>query len=129
MTTTMPSRKAIDAAGDLDFTPRTKAEPLTITVHATIAGFATELCFVGSIDQLPALAARLVALGATPTATPTTAAAAPRKAGERVTPAYNGAGEPCCTVHTGRVLKQGKYGLFCSAKGEDEQYCNLKFKD
>jgi hypothetical protein len=71
---------------------------------------------------------RSVSLGAAPTIAPAAAAQAPRKAGERVEPWINGAGDLCCPVHK-RVLKEGKYGKYCSAKGEDEQYCNLKFKD
>jgi len=133
MTTTMPSRAAIDRAEPLDFPDRRpKAEPLTITVHAVVAGFATELCFTGSIDQLPALAARLVALGATPTSKPATHTAplnGSKPKAERVTPAYDGDGQPICPTHK-KALKEGKWGLYCSAKDRDtDEYCRLKFAE
>lgn len=49
---------------------------------------------------------------------------------ERMQPTYNGAGEPCCPKHN-RVLKEGQFGLYCSAKDDTTErgYCNLKFKD
>lgn len=135
MTTTMPSRQAIEQAGDLDFTPRTKQEPLTITVHAVVAGFATELCFTGSIDQLPALAARLIALGATPTTgNIVLPVEKPRKPAQRVEPIYQPDGTPCCPVHK-RPLADGQYGLFCKSKAQpgdvqnDKGYCSLKFAE
>jgi len=125
MTTTMPTRQQIDRAEPLDFTPRTKAEPATVTAHVVIGGVSMDVTFTAHVEQLPAVAARLVALGATPVQ-PTTAAAPVRKAGEKVSPEWNGAGEAMCPVHK-RILKQGKWGMYCSAKGEDETYCNLKF--
>jgi len=132
MTTTMPTRQQIDRAEPLDFPDRRPAkQDLTITISCTIGGFLTEVCFSGQLDQLEAITRRLRDLGASPAGVHqvSPAAAAPtRKAGEKVTPLYNGDGEPMCPVHK-RVLKQGKWGMYCSAKGEDETYCNLKFHE
>lgn len=53
---------------------------------------------------------------------------------ETVAPWYNQDGEACCPVHH-RVLKEGRYGLFCSAIGRHgdavnaKGYCALKFTD
>jgi hypothetical protein len=106
-------------------------QELTLTVHATIDGFPTEVCFSGSIDQLLDVTKRLRALGASPTIAPAAPAAAPaRKPAQRVEPAYDGNGEPCCPKHN-RALKEGQYGLYCSAKDDSTErgFCSLKFKD
>ena len=126
--TTMPSRAAIDAAGDLDWQPRTKAEPLTITVHAVVAGFATELCFTGSIDQLPALAARLIALGATPTATTVEKPSGPLRKSAPVSYADDGTplcGNANCSRH-GKPLEPSQHGRGFFCKGKDTQTGNSK---
>jgi hypothetical protein len=105
--------------------PPTRQE-LTITVKATIDGFPVDVCFSGSIDQLLGVTKRLREMGAAPTV----AAPPTRKAAERVQPTYNGAGEPCCPKHN-RTLKEGQYGLYCSAKDDTTErgYCALEFKD
>jgi hypothetical protein len=131
--TALPTRQQIDRAAPLEFPERSAVrQELTITVHATIDGFPTEVCFSGSIDQLLGVTKRLRELGAAPTIVP----AAPvqttpaRKPAERVQATYNGAGEPCCPKHN-RALKEGQYGLYCSAKDDSTErgYCALKFKD
>lgn len=133
MTTTMPTRQQIDRAGDLDWAPRPKADPLTITVHAVVAGFATELCFTGSIDQLPALAARLIALGATPTAAPAAAERAAPAAARKASPvAYASDGTPLCgnanCSRHGQPLEPSQHnGSYCKGKdtvtGNPKGYC------
>lgn len=51
-----------------------------------------------------------------------------------VDPEYDRNGDPICPVH-GKVLKQGDYGLYCSAKAKEGEeanakgYCALKFKE
>lgn len=132
MTTNIPTRAAIAAAEPLDFPDRRPArQELTITVHCRVNGFDTELCFSGQVEQLDAITKRLASLGAEPAATApiSTMVEKPRKAAQRVQPAYNDAGEACCPVHN-RALKEGKWGLFCSAKDQESgEYCRLKFTE
>jgi hypothetical protein len=48
---------------------------------------------------------------------------------ERVEPVYLEDGTPMCPTH-GKELKEGKWGLFCSAKDKDTgEYCKLKFAE
>jgi hypothetical protein len=130
MTTTMPSRTQIENASEMEWsTPRTKAEPLTITVHAVVAGFATELCFTGTVEQLPALAARLVALGATPTATPATHTAPLNGTRKAATATYADDGTPLCSnancSRCGQPLEPSQHnGYYC--KGKDSRTGNAK---
>jgi len=135
MTTTMPSRAAIDAAGDLDFNATRSEKQANISLTAGPAGITVTVEWTGPLSGIPAAIERLRAAGVLELVTPPkgTAAAAPygatpRKAGEKVSPEWNGAGEAMCPVHK-RILKQGKWGMYCSAKGEDETYCNLKFAE
>lgn len=135
------TKNGVDRAAPLDFPERKPAEPVTITAHVTFSGIHFEVCFTGQVDQLPAMAKRLVALGAEPVS----AAAgipAPSQAtngsskpkAERVTPLYDADGSPLCPVHK-RELQEGAHGLFCSAKAKEGQvvdrkgYCGLKFQD
>jgi len=131
MTTTMPSRAAIDAAGELTFPDRKPArQDLTITIKATIDGFPTEVCFTGTIDQLLAVTRRLRELGASPTIAP---AAPRRQPNTGITPAYDGNGQPMCPVHHKPII-EGRHGLYCPSKAEGEHanakgFCNLKFAE
>jgi len=141
MTTTMPSRSAIERAEPLEFTPRQRqSEPLTVTIHATIGGYAMELCTTATVDQLPALAARLNALGAAPVQptpvaqqSPATPVQRAQNGAQRVTPIYDDSGEACCPVHK-KPLVEGSYGLYCKSKAQpgdkqnDKGYCSLKFE-
>lgn len=132
MTTTMPSRAAIEAAGDLEWNSRKPArQDLTITITARIDGFDTEVCYTGSIEQLLAVTKRLRELGAEPvSAKPaaTSPAAPQRTKSTKVTPEYDASGEPCCPKHH-KPLKTGQFGLYCSAKDDSQErgFCALKF--
>jgi hypothetical protein len=101
---------------------------ITITITARFDGFATELCFSGQLDQLPAVTRRIRELGGEPIA-PHTAPLAKAKA-ERVQPFYDGDGQACCPKHK-KALKEGKWGLYCPAKDDSTErgYCALKFED
>lgn len=134
--TTLPTRQQIDRAAPLEFPERSARQELTITIHATIGGFDTEICFSGQLDQLEAITRRLRDLGASPAGVhqlaPTTPAAPARKAAQRAAPLYDGAGDALCPVHH-KPLSEGRYGPFCSAKAQpgdvqnDKGYCALKF--
>lgn len=131
MTAPIPSRAAIDAAEPLDFTPRRPKADLTITVKATIDGFPVEICFTGALDQLEAITRRLRDLGASPAGVHQIAPAAQpaRTPAARTTPAYDGDGQALCPTHK-RALKEGKWGLYCSAKDQETgEYCKLKFTE
>jgi hypothetical protein len=127
------SKRAVDTAAPLEFPERSARQELTITIKANIGGFDTEICFSGQLDQLEAITRRLRDLGASPAGVHQLAPNPPARKpkAERVSPAYDGNGDPCCPKHTGRVLKEGQFGLYCSAKDDSQErgYCALKFKD
>jgi hypothetical protein len=135
--TQLPTRQQVDRAEPLEFAERSARQELTITIHATIDGFSTEICFRGALDQLEAITRRLRDLGASPAGVHqlAPAAAAPaRKAAQRATPAYDGDGQPMCPVHR-KPLSEGRFGLFCPAKAKpgeeqnDKGYCSLRFAE
>lgn len=100
----------------------------TITIHAQLDGWPIDVAYHGRIEQLPAALQRLSAAGLTPP-TPTASPASPQRAPRaKVEPKYNHAGDPCCPVHH-KPLKEGQYGLYCSAKDPEGKngYCSLKF--
>jgi len=137
MTTAMPSREQIANAADLDFDAKRSDKDVSICIEASPAGVTVRVDYIGTLGSIPAAVERLrsagildlvsaarpatatAPLGGTPARTPT----------QRVEPVYQPDGSACCPVHK-RVLKEGKYGLYCSAKDrETDEYCNLKFKD
>jgi hypothetical protein len=135
--TTLPTRAQIDRAEPLAFPERSATrQELTITIHATIGGFDTEICFSGQLDQLEAITRRLRDLGASPAGVHqlAPAAAAPaRKPNTGITPAYDGAGQPMCPVHH-KPLTEGRYGLYCPSRADGEHanqkgYCNIRFAE
>ena len=120
-----PDRQAIDAAESLAFEPK----PVKMTILAEQGGWPIDIELLIGLDKLPAALARLAQAGLTPRqGTPAAPAQKPRQ--PRVQPAYSADGTPCCPVHK-KPLKQGSYGLYCSAKddGPDSKngYCSLKF--
>jgi hypothetical protein len=142
------SKRRVDTAAPLEFSERSARQELTITIHATIGGFDTEICFSGQLDQLEAITRRLRDLGASPAGVHQLApAAAPaqqaslnaanghinRKPAERMTQAYDGAGQPMCPVHH-KPLTEGRYGLYCPSRADGEHanqkgYCNIRFAE
>lgn len=133
MTTTLPSRPAIDAAPPLTFPDRKPKQDLLIVVKAELDHFPIELSFSGSIDQLPAIVKRLRSLGATepvsggvttPAATNGAASQAKGKA-----PEFNDAGEEMCPIHHRKLRGPNQWGkMFCSAKDEAGEYCKYTWK-
>lgn len=125
-----PDRQAIDAAESLTFEP----QPVKMVVHAEQDGWPIDVELTIGLDKLPAALARLTRAGLTPrqiAAVPSGQKPA-RARQERIEPIYTPSGDPCCPTHK-RPLKQGQYGLYCSAKddGPDSKngYCGLKFAE
>jgi hypothetical protein len=136
MTTTPLTKAAVDKAEPLAFPERKPARAdLTITIRARIDGFDTEICFTGAADQLLAVTKRLREIGAEPVSAPASTlpksslVSLPTSKAKRVEPVYLEDGTPMCPTH-GKELKEGKWGLFCSAKDKDTgEYCKLKFAE
>lgn len=140
MTTQFPTRHQVDRAAPLEFPERAPVrQDLTLTVKARVNGFDVDICFSGQLEQLDAITKRLAALGATPTAAAPAAAPVspigekPRKPAQRLEPAYQADGTPCCPIHK-KPLSEGRYGLYCPSKAQgehanDKGYCNLKFAE
>jgi hypothetical protein len=130
MSTQLPTRQQIDAAESLTFPER--APETTITIHAALEGWPIDVAYRGRLEQLPAALARLTAAGLTPAQPSTTTShqqpATPRKA--KVDPIYQPDGTPCCPTHK-RPLKQGQFGLYCSAPDPEGKngYCSIRFSE
>src|SRR5215216_7989338 len=95
-----------------------------ITIEVAPDGLHVRCEYTGAISTIPAAIERLRAAGvlelvsaAARVASPVQTHAARKPAQPRVDPAYNSAGEPCCPKHN-RTLKEGQYGLYCSAKDD-----------
>jgi hypothetical protein len=141
MTYQQITRREVDRAAPLEFNERNEKpeKQANITIEAGPLGLTIRAEYTGTLSSIPQAIERLRAAGVLELVSagkvekaPAVAAAAapPRKAVRRLEPAYNDAGEACCPKHN-RALKEGQYGLYCSAKDEstDRGYCNLKFKD
>lgn len=136
MTTTMPSRAQIDAAEPLEFArpPRLSSErQANITIEGMLDGLTVKVEFTAAVSAIPAAIERLKAIGlasAARTITPVSPKGEKKPKADRLQPKYNDAGEACCPKHN-RVLKQGQYGLYCSAKDDTTErgYCSLKFAE
>ena len=138
MSVSLPSRAQIEQAGDLDFTsPRGAAMPITIELSP--AGLHIRIEYQGALASIPAAIAKLEAAGlvelvqtyrATSAAAPATGAGQHKPKAERVEPEYNADGDPCCPKHH-KVLKEGRWGLYCPAKDDTTErgYCALKFAE
>lgn len=132
MTTTLPTRQQIESADTLEFdTPRPSKRQRGVAILLTYHGAPVEFSFaaenaptVNEIEQSIDTLLKRDGWGV-----PQTASANGKKpAAERVKPLYDGAGEPCCPVHR-KPLKEGNWGLYCSAKDrETGEYCKLKFE-
>jgi hypothetical protein len=126
VTTVLPTRTQIDAAGDIDF-DRKRRPDLTITIKCRVDGFDTEICYTGSIDQLLQVTQRLRSLGATePVSAP---APAPAPARKPSTVVYADDGTPLCgnanCSRHGKALEPSQHnGYYC--KGKDSVTGNAK---
>lgn len=134
MTAPVPSRAAIDRAGDLDFRAPARKE-MVLTIHAQFDGFSIDVNYTGSMDTLPGAIKRLRELGAEPARENLILdqVSKARKPATRVQPAYDGDGQAICPVHR-KVLSEGRYGLYCPSKATGDQaandkgYCSLRFE-
>jgi hypothetical protein len=108
-----------------------------ITVIGQCEGFTVEISLSLPIAQLREACRRLQAAGVQPlplaASAPSTNGKPKGPAAPKVQPYYNDQGDPCCPVHS-RPLKEGTYGLYCSARAEGEAanekgYCKLRFLD
>jgi hypothetical protein len=133
------SKNGVETAQPLEFAARNARQELTITIHATIDGFPTEICFSGALDQLEAITRRLRDLGASPAGVHQLAPAAPvqsgantpaRKAAAAVT--YADDGTPLCAnancSRHGHPLEPSQHnGYYCKGKdartGNNKGYC------
>lgn len=103
---------------------------IDMVIHGVADGYHVEFALSLAIDDLPVALARLRAAGVDPT--PSTLAGATRPTSParapRVTPTYSGDGPPICPTH-GKPLREGRFGLYCSAPDPDGKngYCSLKF--
>ena len=139
MTTNLPTRQQVDDAAPLDFDqPRAKRQELGFTIKVTMNSYPIEINFSGSIDQLPAVTKRLQALGAMPPPEPSRGGWGGKPKVDRVAPAYNDHGDPCCPVHGARLNWrewEGRKFLSCPAKAKEGEaankngYCNIRFQD
>src|SRR5690242_18655872 len=77
MSTTLPTRQQVDQAEPLQFPNR--SQDLSITIKATVDSFPCEIGYIGSIDGLLKVTARLRQLGAEPTIAPVAPAPAVSK--------------------------------------------------
>jgi hypothetical protein len=124
MSNNFPTRAGVESAEPLEFSAKPQS---SIAIHATFNGWPVTITFTGKLEQLPSYLERVSAAGLQPAATQA-AQAAPRAKRETVEPFYKPDGTPCCPKHQ-KPLKQGQYGLYCSAKDPEGKngYCSLRF--
>lgn len=141
MTTTLPTRAQIDAAGDIDFeTPRPAKRQRGVTIQLVYHGAPVTFTFdANGAPQIHEIEQSIDTLlkregWSTPQLAQATNGNGKKPASERVAPIYDGDGQPCCPVHK-KPLSEGRYGLYCSAKAKDGQaandkgYCALRFTE
>ena len=132
MTTTLPTRQQVEQASDLDFDAQRSASKAHISIEIAPDGLHITAEYLGTLGSIPTAVKRLVDAGlvelvnthrAAPIATNTR-----QKPAQRVQAEYSSAGEACCPKHK-KPLKEGKFGLYCSAKDDSTErgYCALKF--
>ena len=140
--TNFPSRAAVDQAADLSFAtpPRRTAgadEELPITIEIAPDGVHVSVHYTGTLTSIGPTLDRMRAaglLGLVQARPPAPAAGSHKPKAERVAPAYNAAGDPCCPVHKAPLV-EGQYGLYCRSKagpGEAQNakgYCSLRFAE
>jgi len=140
MTTQLPTRQQIDNAGDIDFNATRSEKQANISITIAPDGLHITAEYTGTLSSIPAAIERLRAAGVLELVSPAKPThTAPigngnRPKAERITPAYDGSGQPMCPVHR-KALSEGQYGLFCSAKAaagdvqNSKGYCNIRFSE
>lgn len=132
-----PTRAQGAQAGHLDVTAaRTAASPaMPITIELAPDGLHIRVEYTGTLASIPTAVQRLMDAGIVDLvrshrAAPPAPTAGQKPKSERVTPAYNSAGDACCPKHH-TVLKEGRWGRFCPAKDDTTErgYCSLKFAE
>ena len=130
MTTQLPSRSAIENAAPLEFDRPRQEREVSITIEVSPAGLTVRADYIGSLSSIPQAIERLRSAGILELVSTVKPAAAPKGKSTKVQPEYNADGDPCCPKHH-KVLKPGKFGMYCSAKDDSTEngYCSLKFLD
>lgn len=115
----------------------TAEKQANITIEAAPDGLHIYCEYTGGLSSIPAVIDRLREAGVlelVQTNKHTNGGATTPRAAQRVDPIYDGSGGPVCPVHK-KALREGQYGLYCSAKASgdeaqnDKGYCSLRFKD
>jgi len=111
-----------------DTGPATPTKPTTIDEWISVAERVRDVLALSTGPGLTAIATRLEAAVARLEAAPARTGGSASK----VEPFYNGDGQACCPTHK-RVLKEGRYSLYCSAKDDSPAgkngYCAYSWKE
>jgi hypothetical protein len=104
-----------------------------ITIEVAPDGLHIRCEYTGAISTIPAAIERLRAAGVLDLVKPVGGNTPARKPAERVSAAYDGAGQPMCPIHR-KPLSEGRYGLYCPSKAQgehanDKGYCSLRFTE
>lgn len=110
----------------------TARPPVEVTIHGLCEGYPVEIALTLPLAQLAEACKRLAAAGITPAPAPSSPANGNGKPkAPKIPPQYDDQGNECCPHH-GKVLKEGKYGLYCSAKDDGPEsrngYCSYTYK-
>lgn len=125
-------RNSVERAQPLEFNQAPRAgqpeKPTTIKITVAPDGISVTAEYVGTLSSIPQAIERLKAAGVLDLVKPLPISAARAKK-TKIEPVYNGAGDPTCPKHTGRALKEGKFGLYCPARddGTERGFCDIKF--
>ena len=128
MTTTMPSRAAIESAGDIDFNATRSEKQANIRLTAGPNGLTITIEWTGPVSGIPAAIERLRAAGVLELVTPARAVHTAALSTPKAAPFYDGDGSTCCPTHKCALKGPNQWGkLYCSAK-DGETYCKYTWK-
>ncbi len=112
----------------------TTRPPVEVVIYGVCEGYQVEIGPLRlPIDQLAEACRRLAAAGIGPAPAPSAATNGngSKAKAPRVPPQYDDQGNECCPHH-GKVLKEGKYGLYCPSKDDGPTsrngYCSYSWK-
>ena len=140
MSTVMPTREEIDAAGDLDFTPKPPKRQRSISIQLNYHGALVTFGY-GAVENVPVIELeqcidtmlRREGWRGVENAPAPVLHGLGKVMAQYVDPLYNDDGEACCPVHR-YPLVDGRYGPYCKSRATGDQaandkgYCNLRFK-